>query len=855
MFKSEEKYGPRLALTLCSYTSEDDGYRAAALVNQTPTSCGWQSAKHCQYPQELIFHFDGAVTLNCLRILSHERKISSCIDVYIAQSTVEEIEAGVSRSLLAVEFVRLGHVRLDQNTLTNFSARELKTIGIQRQCSFVKLVLRKPHHNTYNLFQQVGLVAITAHGQMNRSISVWKDARCAIPVGEMVDVPLEQMVPLSLEEINTQSSSNTGTGEVMRRIKELDALKTKAISEEDYDLAAALKKEMDTLRDIGSKIAALEKEKDDAVRREDYTRAKEIKTEIQNLQSGPTVYVQAPPPVAKAAVAETQGSPAVQVAPSVPAPAAQGRHDEMKVGGKGYYDIDAAEAKSGTRSGAANTGSTISTDAGGAAWEKKLNNAIMKHCTDDIGPTALTGNSSTEGAGMEKDLGVFATACLWGKKGQLREAAVRGCFSDEGFSALMSHSAGCVDTLLLYFDSKGHGINDPVAGVVFATCEAVQKLANGSLPNSPPLSSIGGALNNLAGDFVLRTGDNNSRIRENVEGVLVTLARSTIGPDKIVSLLLVDPDKQGKKPAGVRTHVSRINLLTTFVDDFGVDPRNNPKALDSNVLMNSVVLPSLRHSNGEVRECAIKLFAKLLILDKRNVQQYFDGIKPAQQSLVEAQIDSFNNEGKKVDGGPDITADVSMISSSKPPPAREREPSPKKAAKRKESIEQPSPKSAPKRKESVEQPSPRSEARKTSASRELESRVFKTCQFCDEYNPSFTEAALDIHYVRSCPMLCPCPLCDQVTEISTLQEHLVSECELKDMVRACPRCHEAVTVEDYDEHVASKSCIDAKKSISVCPLCHAQFRAGAEGWQSHLAKAPGCPNNPRAYDGSGPIGV
>ncbi len=124
-----------------------------------------------------------------------------------------------------------------------------------------------------------------------------------------------------------------------------------------------------------------------------------------------------------------------------------------------------------------------------------------------------------------------------------------------------------------------------------------------------------------------------------------------------------------------------------------------------------------------------------------------------------------------------------------------------------------------------------------------------SCQFCGRSDKRFTEQTLDKHYVKTCPMLCPCPLCGQVVEISSLQLHFVSECERKSLVRQCPMCKEAVRSDDLDAHVAAKKCIVATKTHNVCPLCHARFEAGSKGWDKHLLNAPGCKNNPRKYDG------
>merc|ERR1712232_570428 len=58
-----------------------------------------------------------------------------------------------------------------------------------------------------------------------------------------------------------------------------------------------------------------------------------------------------------------------------------------------------------------------------------------------------------------------------------------------------------------------------------------------------------------------------------------------------------------------------------------------------------------------------------------------------------------------------------------------------------------------------------------------------TCQFCGRHDPSFTDMKLDVHYWRECPMLCGCPRCEQIIEVSTLNDHLLNECTKKTIIK------------------------------------------------------------------------
>ncbi|XP_032251021.1 centrosomal protein of 104 kDa isoform X3 [Phoca vitulina] len=121
------------------------------------------------------------------------------------------------------------------------------------------------------------------------------------------------------------------------------------------------------------------------------------------------------------------------------------------------------------------------------------------------------------------------------------------------------------------------------------------------------------------------------------------------------------------------------------------------------------------------------------------------------------------------------------------------------------------------------------------------------CIFCGERSESFTEEGLDRHYWKRCPMLTRCAHCKQVVEISSLTEHLLTECDKKDGFGKCYRCSEAVLKEELPRHIKTKECNPAKpeKLANRCPLCHENFSPGEEAWKAHLMGPAGCTMNLR----------
>eukprot|EP00796_Vickermania_ingenoplastis_P006205 gene6205-4470_t len=250
------KYGGRLRLTVCYCSSEDDVYHVSNLQTQVPSSSGWQSSKNCEYPQELGFHFEGQVSLNVIRFLSHERKISSLVDVYVADADEEQLEKGVCVPYEEATFTRLGHVRFSMNEENNFAARELKTIGIRKSCIYIKFLFNRPHDNTTDRD------CSTRRSFPNGDALVQTEALCTSSMVPFYKGNEDTFRPLSADKFSDPAT--------MDRLRELYHLKQKAIAEQDYDLASALKGQIDLL---------------EAVQEENYAEAKTIKKRIDELRN------------------------------------------------------------------------------------------------------------------------------------------------------------------------------------------------------------------------------------------------------------------------------------------------------------------------------------------------------------------------------------------------------------------------------------------------------------------------------------------------------------------------------------------------------------------------------------------
>ena len=133
-------------------SSFDPAYEASELETSDPNSKGWQSQRFCNFPQQLILQFKSNVKLKALQFLCHQSKIPSAVELVAVQSN------GMSSH-------SLGAFELKDNRATQFWARELKTVYLEAETRYLKIVMFKNHKNPLNIFNQVGFLQIKCFGE------------------------------------------------------------------------------------------------------------------------------------------------------------------------------------------------------------------------------------------------------------------------------------------------------------------------------------------------------------------------------------------------------------------------------------------------------------------------------------------------------------------------------------------------------------------------------------------------------------------------------------------------------------------------------------------------------------------
>lgn len=102
--------------------------------------------------------------LSKLVLLSHQNKISSQVDLYSYHPSFEN-------AISASKYKRLGKFSLDDNSKSNFQARESKSVYLDTECQYLKFILSQCHVNKYNIFNQISIQSIKCYGEVLKSPS------------------------------------------------------------------------------------------------------------------------------------------------------------------------------------------------------------------------------------------------------------------------------------------------------------------------------------------------------------------------------------------------------------------------------------------------------------------------------------------------------------------------------------------------------------------------------------------------------------------------------------------------------------------------------------------------------------
>ncbi|XP_072174681.1 centrosomal protein of 104 kDa-like [Diadema setosum] len=283
-------------------SSTDDGYNSKELEIHNPLVKGWVGGRFCLFPQEIVLRMQEKTRIRKLQLLAHQFLIPTKIEFFIGSLPPDHVS-----TLSGQRYKRLGFVTLSDNAKTGFKARELKSVHVDAIGKYLRLVIYKNHVNKYNMYNQVGLVAVNIIGdEVDSENNVKKGPNSRVnnvinqnmPPGtefkdEVEDGSKWEVAPAVLGAVNKPDFISPMDDlafdmyqdpEVANIIRKLDTRKNEAVIKEQFDLAKRVKYAINDLQKVGERLGRYEVEKRRAIETEDYDLAKVKKIQMDEYR-------------------------------------------------------------------------------------------------------------------------------------------------------------------------------------------------------------------------------------------------------------------------------------------------------------------------------------------------------------------------------------------------------------------------------------------------------------------------------------------------------------------------------------------------------------------------------------------
>eukprot|EP00767_Chilomastix_cuspidata_P002364 gnl/Chilomastix_cuspidata/2491.p1 GENE.gnl/Chilomastix_cuspidata/2491~~gnl/Chilomastix_cuspidata/2491.p1 ORF type:complete len:1032 (-),score=263.09 gnl/Chilomastix_cuspidata/2491:269-3340(-) len=150
---------PKLGLEVTDFSSAEAGFHPRILTDGDPVSDGWRSEPNCKLPQFIIFKIIGGMAkIKAFQFVTHEFLIAR--KLYIYSSKTHDTTSSRTKWKLH------GFLRLNDNKLSGYKARERKTIQMRSEATHLKLEFHELIKNEKNTKLQVGLSSVVLFGQL-----------------------------------------------------------------------------------------------------------------------------------------------------------------------------------------------------------------------------------------------------------------------------------------------------------------------------------------------------------------------------------------------------------------------------------------------------------------------------------------------------------------------------------------------------------------------------------------------------------------------------------------------------------------------------------------------------------------
>jgi centrosomal protein CEP104 len=259
-----------LGFCVATASGEDAGFPAGALNTRSPHSRGWVTPKFGSFPQQVVLRLSATSNVQQLEILSHQSLVATRLDLYIGNAVRGQPDVAEAASYRSI-----GYLCLDSNERSNFGARELKKVPLCNVVgNYLRIVVQAPHRNAHNLYNQVGIVAVSMLGQ-----AVHGRAQMRVPAPINTGGLGARNV---MDELAHMMTMDPATAHAIRRV--IDA-KQQLVAREEFPLAKVFKQHEQELSRLGLPIAKLEQAKRNHIAIEDYDLAKQAQQQLRGLRA------------------------------------------------------------------------------------------------------------------------------------------------------------------------------------------------------------------------------------------------------------------------------------------------------------------------------------------------------------------------------------------------------------------------------------------------------------------------------------------------------------------------------------------------------------------------------------------
>ncbi|XP_011351568.1 centrosomal protein of 104 kDa isoform X4 [Ooceraea biroi] len=838
-------------------TSEEDRHSSLELNVHGPTVRGWQSARNCTYPQELILRLHSPTKLTRIQVLAHQYLIPEKLEIW----TTREENASTS-----TDFSYLGYITLSDNASTLYKSRELKSVALpETEALSLELRLHKPHTNAHNTYCQVGLIAINILGE---------------PYGQEMsgqgDAPYNPHYTSPYDDLAFEMYVDR---EVAKIIRQMEAKKLLAVEEERFEYASKLKVAMENLKKAGERLGKYELEKKYAIALEDYDKAKAKKAQAQQYRQ--QVYqsleihnlLEIHGPVEKNNLSEDKEStsdtctsnavalpddvtspPRLVIPPnrdgalSPTGPAHQPPVSPLRQKTNSPEVTDNATNGILERQSNCNKGSLRrkTKSAGPAlrssyeAYEERTipalrhshTNEFTRECHLDNAETKVTSKLNDREKkqaalpiavfGMDMVEKFYSKQFTDKEEGLLQLKEELKTF-DQQVSKHSPNKTARAAILLLH-----RALRDKVFSVYSLAAQLIRLFFSEFAADRVSSAEIARSVERLLPELLTKSGDTSPRIHNMAVHTILSMADC-----KCVRELHIIPVHL-TRPVNSSTHqrqaLSQLEMVEQLILSHGISTEKQ-SGLTCRTL-SELGSSGLHHSAEAVRKVSERILVLVYKVNPRLVRKQLppdDDI--TRRNLLYRQL---FHEFDRIDLQRKKEAESTHKATTTPTRNKSTENNVVNSTK---SPSRSSPVVSTGSSTSITSPSENS----------TDYKGDKMCIFCLSKGQVYSEEGLNIHYWRTCPMLTKCEACKQVVEISYLNLHLLNECDMRSNYVKCDTCKQAVHENAFETHAQDKKCTKPIEGYERCPLCSALVNQNK--WREHLMGEHPCINNPRSKGG------